>query len=488
MAKRNKSNRVRINSTPGGGRARSSSRSRGSLVKTNRALETHQSGGMFRPTQNFAQGLNGGVVCEKFVGRKKRAKRGAGAGRGLPGIVTAYIDPFDEDSVGVRYPDNFRGLSGPFVGSSIFSISTAGAINAYTDTNMYNVTPTAGTSLMFFTPDPRITYVQGVCGSNAGGIVAGIPNQWQWPNGILYTGAPGSGNSFGPSSGILNVDYTIGNLPSYSNLFSSARMVAGGVKITSTQNFTSVSGTIHMAPCPYNFSMMTTTGDAAQASSGVNVPQQEMLNSWQCQLPTNLNAMSDLPGYVQYPLSSLEQDEMVAIFKRFGEEALLYKATGTAWGLTDDNTGTLQTRFGAAGVETTIGHYGILLYVDGVQSTTGGVVAPGTPILECEWRSHYECQPAGNSAVIGTTGGSVVSSIAGATICTPSPPYQPLLLAAADNLSSEIPTVRCVDDAGVEEVGFVTEVARLWKNASAIATSVSAAIPAVTGIISALAI
>jgi len=280
------------------------------------------------------------------------------------------------------------------------------------------------------------------------------------------------------------LDFGIGNLNGMRQLYSTARLVAGGVKLTSTMNFSSVSGTMHLAPYSYNLSKMTSTSTTTQFGGSFNPTSTEMFNGWQPALPASLSAMAELPGYVQYPMSSLEQDEMVAIFKRFGEEALLFKPTTTAWGMDDNNAASLAVRRGDANAPSTVGHYGILMFVDGVLKSDGTALPNNTPLLEVEYRCHYECQP--------TTAVSIFSNTAyasgGSALCSLAPANQPLVMAAADNLSADVPAIRCVDDAGVEEGGFMSEVSNLWGNAASVVSSVTQAIPAVSGLLSALAI
>jgi len=391
------------------------------------------------------------------------------------------VDPWDEDAPGCRYPDSYRGLSGTYAGTSVSPITTGGT---FTDLNMTGVTPTPGTSLLFITPDPQNIVVNGVCGQQASGFLAGVPDQFAWPNGILFTNAALSKNAFGPGSGVIDTDVAVGNINGMRQLYSAARCVAGGVKITSTMNFSTVSGTIHMAPYFYDLSFMTTTLGGQTPGGDFNSVANEMANGWQAVLPTNLEAMANLPGYVQFPVSALEQDEMAAIFKRSGDEALLFKSLRTAWGMSDQDSGATATRTGSASVPDNVGHYGILLFVDGVTSSTGGALANNTPILEMEYRAHYECQP---TTAITIAGGNLFST-GGTSLCSRAPNFQPLLMAAIDNIAAEIPSIRCVDVSGVEEAGFMTEVASLWKNATAIASSVYQAVPAVAGLLSALAI
>lgn len=483
---------------PNSGRSRSRSRSRsrrraGVRTQTvqvgNRVGEQYQSAGMYRPTKDYNAPLlatGRAPMSTSFSGRRRRQATTAGSqsvGQDLPPLITAYVDPWDEDAVGIRYPDGFRGLSGTIVGNYTAALTTGGT---FQDLNQVGVTPAAGTALFFLTPDPSNILIQGVSGTQTGGYYAGFPNIFAWPNGILYTNAAGSANAFGPGTGVAKIDTGIGNLDAMRQLYSSARLVAGGVKITSTMNFAAVSGTIHMAPYAYNLSKMTSTSDPRQFGGNFDPTVTEMFNGWQPALPNSLGAMSQLPGYVQYPLSSLEQDEMVAVFKRFGEEALLFKPTTTAWGMDDDNTALLTSRRGDANLPSTVGHYGVLVYINGVLTSAGTPPPNNTPILSLQYRTHYECQPS-TSLTMNATGDTVFPS-GGTSMCTLSPPYQPLTMAAADNIAAEVPAVRCIDDAGVEEVGFIDEVSRVWNNAVAVASSAYPAISAVAGLLSSFAI
>jgi hypothetical protein len=428
----------------------------------------------------------GTVVGQSFSTRRGRRRQNRSGEISLPQVISAYVDPFDEESVGARYPDSYRGFSGTYTGTFVGPVQTANPVGGYTDLNMAAVVPLAGSSLFFVTPDPSNLIVNGVCGNGPGGFFGSFPAVFHWPNGIVYTGAALSANAFGPGSGSTNVDFTIGNLNGMRQLYSAARLVAGGIKLTSTMNFSTVSGTIHMAPYAYNTNFETSVGTVV--GGAVNPTLTEMKNGWQPALPTGLGAMSNLPGYVQYPLSSLEQDEMIAVFKRFGEEALLFKPSTSSWGMNDGNSGNLNVRQGETDVPSTLGHYGILVFIDGVVSSTGGAVPPLTPLLEIEVRNHYECQPT-TAVSLMTSGLTNTLYTSGATsLCSPSPYFQPLLMAAADNLVAEVPTIRCVDDAGVEEGGFIDEVTRLWKTSASIASSVTTAVPAIAGLLSALAI
>jgi len=349
---------------------------------------------------------------------------------------------------------------------------------------MANVgTPDAGTALLLFTPDPSNYMVQGVCGTPTAGGLAGLAHSFVWPNGIVYTGGSGSANSFGPGTGVIDVDNVVSNIGPLRALFSGIRMVSGGVKLTSTLNFSMVSGTIHIAPVFVNMSRMVGVGDMVPAGAATAANQQ--LNGWQPSLPANLPSLANLPGYKQYPLSALETDEVMSIFARCGEEALLFKPSGTAWGCDANNTGHDATRYGDANVPDNVGHYAICVFVDGVTSSTGTPAAALTPIIELEYRAHYECQINPASAV--TVGASTFYGSLGPD-AKQAAPHQPLLLAASNNMAAAIPAVRCVDEAGVEETSFVEEVVRIWRNVCSVVTTVRGAVDVVAPLLGALAI
>jgi len=441
---------------------------------------------MFRPSRNFQQSekvAGSRVVVNKLpAGRTRRGRRQRiGGSTGLPSIIEAYIDPWSSCADGVRYPDDFRGNSGTFNSTYETTIAVAPAAGGFTDANMIGVVPQPGTALFLVTPDPSNTVVTGVSGTNGAGFYAGVPKTFNWPNGILFTGAPHSLNAFGPGTGILNNDIPMPNVPTLRALYSGARLVAGGAKVTSVMNFTNVSGTIHVAPVFVNTSRETSAGPAGFPGFA-NPTLTEMQNGWQTALPQNLSDMINLPGYMEYPLSSLEADEILAIFKRYGTESLLFKPTATAWGMDDNSLGTLASRYGDADSPDSIGHYSLCVFIDGV---TGGIQAgpalAGTPLVELEVRNHYECQPNPLSSLTTSLG-------SGASLITPSPPSQPLLLAASDNLASDVSVVRCVDSAGVEEGGFVEEVVSLWRNACTVATSVVSAVNVASGLLAALTV
>lgn len=447
----------------------------GALVKTSTTMFRPPNVYESRPKKSLVS--SGLVVNSRF--RRTSGGRGKVGGRmsALPPILAAYVDPWSPEADGVRYPDSYRGLSGTFASTLEGRMATPAA-GVFTDPNMSAVTPLPGTALALFTPDPSNLIVTGVCGDGSlGGVNA--PDGFHWPNGILFTNATGSLNAFGPGSGLTNQDIVLPNISPMREMYSAARLVAGGIKLTGTMNFSTVSGTIHLAPVFVSFNKETNNN-----SVNLGVYQDPTLgamqNGWQTTLPSTFADMCNLPGYASFPLSALESDEAVAIFKRAGEEALLFKPTATAWCM-DDATLT-ALRYGNSNNPNNYGHYCILVFIDNVLNSTGGPAAPGTALIETQVRCHYECQmnPASSIRFNAT------QSLSG--IASQAPPYQPLLLAAVDNLSADVPAVRCVDDAGVSESRFVDEVARAWKGAVSVAASVATAVDIGAALLGALTI
>jgi hypothetical protein len=213
---------------------------------------------------------------------------------------------------------------------------------------------------------------------------------------------------------------------------------------------------------------MTTTGGALGGAT--NQAAFEMTNGWQPALPANLPAMATLPGYQQYPLSAFENDEFVAIFKNVGAEARLFKPTTTAWGMDDNDSANFATRYGDANVPSNYGHYCILLYIEGVLNNAGTALPANTTIGEVEIVLNYECQPQADTSALANTGTLVNQG--GIHLAQPSPPHQPVLLAAMGNVAADIPAIRVVDGAGIEEHGFMLEVEKLWNLGVSIARSV----------------
>jgi len=261
--------------------------------------------------------------------------------------------------------------------------------------------------------------------------------------------------------------------------------VSGGVKITATQSFSTVSGTIHVAPVFISYQEIMSVGNVGGPANVVN---NELNNGYQLQLPNNLAAMANLPGYKQYPMSALEEDEIVVLFKRYGQEALDFKPTTQAWGCDDRGSQLISQRYGDAATTYGVGHYAICVFIDGCLTSTGTALPAATQVAEVEIRYHYECQANPTAIAFAGLGGPSANTFTGVNIADVSPPYQPLLMAAADNLAMKVPAVRCVDDSGIEEGSFISEAIRLWGNACAVASSVSSVVRIGSGILGALAV
>lgn len=425
---------------------------------------------MYRPKTNFQGPKQAPPVMRapRFRGSQRRALSS------VPPAVSAFVDPWSPDADGVRYSDDFLGLSGTFTSNYEAQLATTPATGTYTDLNLVARTPVPGTCLFLVTPDPSNVVVVGINGS------ATSPNFF-WPNGIVFTNAAHSLNAFGPGTGINAVgDNVVSNIVALRELYASCRLVAGGLKITSTSNFSTVSGTIHVAPIFINYSREVTNLTNANFG-GANPITSEQQNGWQTALPNDFNSLINLPGYQEYPMSALESDELLALFKRYGPEAKSFKPTATAWGIDDNSLGTLASRYGDADMPDGTGHYALCVFVTGLQTSTGAAAAASTPFAQLEVRLHYEAQPNPSAAIYNlfATGGGLI---------TPAPPYQPVLDAATDNVCAAIPAVRCVDDAGVEEEAFVKDIVTFWKQACSVASGVTAAVSTASTLFSMLSI
>lgn len=439
-----------------------------------RSASAPASTNLFRPRQSFQDRERQGTLVKRVPARRGRKGKLNPSVDDLPAVVSSYVDPWSVDADGVRYPDKFRGNSGTFTSTFDHLILTSPALAGLTDLNQVTVTPDPGTALFLYTPDPSNLIVTGTVGTGTGGFYAGTAHTFNWPNGIRFTAANGSLNAFGPGQGTLGNDYPVSNLQTLRAMYTGGRLVAGGVRLYSTQNFSTVSGTLHMAPVFVNLARVTST--FLNSPSFQNFNTGEMVSGWQTALPQNLQDLENMPGYMQFPMSSLESGEVTAVFKRFGEEAKLFKSLETTWCMNDSGAGNATLRYGNSDNTGGYGHYCLLVYVSGALSSTGGALPAGTALLEAEIRMHYECQPNPGTSFLLNTG-----SAQGVT--TPSPPYQPLLEAASDDMCQSVPAIREVDSTGVEEACFLDDVKTLWNSAAKVASSV---VPAVTSAVTAL--
>jgi len=489
----------------GASTSRASSRSRRVVFQgpqTPRTARPSQDVVLFKPRGAFNRSLaapgdlnsrNDPTTADGRFDGRFRSKRSRGASRrsrtgaipALPALIAGYVDPWSVDADDVRYPDDYQGLSGTWSTVLEIPITTAPATGTFTDANMVAVVPAPGSALYLITPDPSNMIVQGIAGTPGTGVFAGQPNTFNWPNGILFTAAKDSLNAFGPGSGVINIDNPVTNISFLRSAFRAARLVSGGIRASTTLNFSTVSGVIHVAP------IYVDTSDMSNAAPGQQNPANptltELANGWQVALPSNLSDIINLPGYCEYPFSSTEANEVVGLFRRYGQEALNFKPTSSAWGLDDHASGGLATRTGVSSMNG-YGHYCLLVYVQGVLTSTGGATPAGTSIGQLEIKCHYECQPNPSSFALSLNTGVFGVFSAASGLCSQAPPSQPLLMAAADNLCAHVPPVRQVDDSGIEELGFVEEVVRLWSGATRIASSVVSAVSTVSTLLAAFAI
>lgn len=467
-------------------RARSRSRSRNrSRTRNTPRVGFADNNNLLPSRSNFQdrEAQVGGVVgYTRFSRARARRSRGGRSQVDLHPNLLGYIDPFDEAALGNRYPDEFRGLSGTYTATFESPITTAPSVGTFTDNNQNAVTPDPTQSLIFVSPDPSNTLIAGIVGTQtaAGGQWSGVPNMFAWPNGVLYSGVAGTLNAFGPGTGIVNIDNPVTSINTLRGLFHLIRLVSGGVKVTGTMNFSAVSGTVHACPVAVDTSKMTVVNAGLDPRSPVLT---EVTNGWQNTLPQNLNDMVNTPGYVQFPLASLEANELDCIFKRYGQEAKMFKPSKTAWGMDDNHAGQLAQRYGDANSPSGFGHYGICINVTGVLKSDGTPAAPSTPIMDIECRYNLEGQANPATFSFFTATNRVLGSQG---LCTHAPPYQPLLDAALDNMADGVPAIRSVDDAGVEEESFIAEVERVWNSAKRVASSVATAVETVGPLLSAM--
>lgn len=456
----------------------------GGLAK--KYANTPQSQALFRPNK-----LENGPIYDISFDRARRRKRGRAASQHstLPPMVSAYLDPFSEEAGCVKYPDSFRGLTGNVTTSDLRYLQTYPAA-AFTDGNLSGVVaPRTDTSLMVFTADPSLQCVQGVVGTPpSGSFAAGVSETFLWPNGNNpFTNVAGTENFFGASTGNIGIDYVSNSIGSIRRQFNALRLVSGGMKITGVQNFSTVSGTIHVAPVFIPFAQMT---DNLMFVGGgqERVQDYEITAGWQTALPNSLSDMSALPGYQAYPMSSLQSGDLVCLFKRSGPAALNFKPSTTAWCLNDQNSDQPENRMGANNNPVDTGHYAIIVLIEGALNSTGAALPAAANLARVQLRCHYECTFQNRGIQFGASGSGALlaANIGSVPDAHMSPPHQPLLLAAADNLSTAVPAVREVSADGDSEEGFYETVSNLWNTATGIAKSTSAVYDVLTTAIATL--
>jgi hypothetical protein len=179
---------------------RSRSRSRSRTRRTTRSVSVGEPREMVSATTRFQRPLEGdfdgpslgrrSLAGVKFRSRTQR-NRSVRASN-VPDLVCGYVDPFDECAMGQKYPDPFRGLTGTFSSTFVGTLTTSAGLAGYSDLNMVGVTPNGNSALQAFFADPSFLAMNGVCGTQASGFYAALPNTFAWPNGILFTNAQNS--------------------------------------------------------------------------------------------------------------------------------------------------------------------------------------------------------------------------------------------------------------------------------------------------------
>lgn len=368
-------------------------------------------------------------------------------------------------------------------GRFVTTVLTPPAAGTFTDANMAAIGTTRNdTTLFLVTPDPVNCVVQGCCGTPNAGIFNAAANTFVWPNGIVYTDAAGSQNAFGPGTGYTNQDFMIHGANPYMTRYSASRLVAGGFKLQGTSSYSSVSGIVHMAPIYVDMSLNSNDSQAVAGGGFVNYTTGLLRNGWQVQLPSNASDLAALPGYVQFPLSELQENTIVGLFKRVDSSAKLFKPTANAWML--EGSSGASTRVGAATSPDGYGHYCIVVFVEGFMPN--GTTNNGVPVMGLDIIYHLETQIKGSSTYR-VTSGLVVNNNTGSDVARACP-HQPLLMAAADTMCGDIPAIRASDPGGIQETSFVSEVSRLWGTALRIASGVSTVFDVVGPALAALVI
>jgi len=218
---------------------------------------------------------------------------------------------------------------------------------------------------------------------------------------------------------------TVGNIVAIQSQFAMSRCVAWGVKLSASQSFSNVAGRVHVCLIAEDFSKAGFAGF----------------------LPVNVGQMKALPGYNYTTVGELIQNEFLLCGRVEDASAHRYRTTASPW-----LTGSVPT-YPTTTSETSPGWYGILVIVEGASNASA--VIDGDIIL------HYEG--------IAHTGDTIFQN-------SPPAPYQPVVMAAVNNISAIVPPARVVDDAGVGEDTFWGAIKNAWGLATKIAQGVGDAI------------
>lgn len=237
------------------------------------------------------------------------------------------------------------------------------------------------------------------------------------------------------SSWTWSADWSVGSsLSNYGAIqsnFCMTRCVGYGLKIQAYTSPTATVGRLHVCLVPIDYSA----------------------SSWNTAIPLNFTQMAQQPGYLNVPLNSLITDKALTVVgKPYDDEAFAYRSTAFAWNI----AGTQIT----SGVISNTGWSAILIATEGCPTNT--------TVYDVEFVAHYE---------------SLIRPQIGTSVLDPSPamPYQPNIMAAANNVVNNVPPVRQVAlDAG--EGDFWNDIEKVWKTGVQVASGVGDAMAWVEGL------
>lgn len=308
----------------------------------------------------------------------------------LPQFTISQIDPFCPEAFGVKVPDD----------------ATAPSCVAFSRSEDFINTSTVGGGGLVFRYHPISAVV---------GLTAVTATTWSVPL------------TFGGSISVSNGTALQTN-------FSTLRVVAHGIKITTRQSAFAASGFVHVALVGDNMTYLPT---------------------WD--YPTSVSAMEYSPYYRRIPISDLIEDEILVVNKFTDRAAFRY---------IDHNHGDNNTGFGGTlpsytyGYATT-GWMAIVVWVEGPASVVAAV--------DIESIRHYECMSQAATGIISITKAA---------------PNSPAIMAAtsyAVEHSEPISVVREDED----NIGpFWKDVSQLFSTGLRVANGVVQGVKTVTGLMS----
>jgi len=209
-------------------------------------------------------------------------------------------------------------------------------------------------------------------------------------------------------------------------IYGAARVVSGGIAVRNVGGATS-SGMITAAPIFID----------------------SKLTGYSAALPLNVAEIVQLPNSIRCPTASLVNNELVMLFDKASPNANDYRSLAASW------------LSGGTAFESVLGCNAIIVAATGGASTYNA--------FDIEICINYEVLAVNQS-------GNPLANV------TPPAASRPNMMAAADNLMNSISMSRIVDDAGVEEEDFISQVEGAWVKAVQIATSVADVAEVVSGL------